>query len=137
MAQMQNAIRKAGYYVYGKGNKIKKLLFCDIVHLNWYEDISPSANKRISFVKKAVFLDLLKVMNKKVIYTLHNKKPHDDNNGLSRRLMKQIIDKADAIIIHSKSSFDIIKGEFDDDYQKKTYYIPLPNYNGVYHDIKQ
>lgn len=68
---------------------------CKIFNLNWIENI----NGKADYYKIVFFLFLLKIFNKKIIYTIHNKKPHNSKNSFwPEKLMCLACRKADAIV---------------------------------------
>lgn len=137
MTLMQTAMRQAGYKVFGRGQKMKKI-GCDIVHLNWFENISDQRFPKIAYLKKVIFLCSMKLLGKKIVFTMHNKMPHDHRkNRLSDRLMKKMVRLSDGIIIHSKYSLEIIHDMFKNVDPDKIYYVPLPNYESAYRDRKK
>jgi len=57
-------------------NSVKpKILSYDYYSLNWFESVIRS----ISFIKRIFLLVLLKTLNKKIIWTVHNRIPHESN----------------------------------------------------------
>jgi glycosyltransferase involved in cell wall biosynthesis len=67
-----------GYYRI-KSDGIKKILSYDCYSLNWFESIFRKRFKWIFFTSRFFFLFLLKILNKKIIWTIHNKIPHEPN----------------------------------------------------------
>lgn len=126
---MQKAMKESGYYVYSKGRNYRKF-FCNIIHFNWYEDV-PN-NKITTYIYKVLFLYIMKLSGKRIVYTLHNKKPHDFKNKYSSKLMHKLLKISDSIVIHSKISRDVIQENFQDVNLKKVKYIPHPNYIDSY-----
>ncbi|WP_304644491.1 glycosyltransferase family 4 protein [uncultured Dubosiella sp.] len=126
---MQDAMQESGYYVYGSGRNLKKF-FCDIIHLNWYEDI-PNDKKYI-YIYKLFFIYIMKLSGKRIVYTMHNKKPHDNKNKYSVKMMRHLLKLSDSIIIHSEISRDVIETNFKEIDLSKVKYIPHPNYINVY-----
>ncbi|MCL1945746.1 MAG: glycosyltransferase [Chitinivibrionia bacterium] len=99
--------------------------------LNWYESRK--------FIKFIVVMLLLKITNKKIIWVMHNKLPHDTKNKfLSSLKMKIIANFADKIIIHSKISEKELKKINDSpNFSAKIAYIPHPNYIETYGKIAE
>ena len=86
-----------------KGNMAEPTDVCDMlrtkaVFLNWEEEHLDK--------KKKFQICLYKMFGAKIIWVLHNKKPHDDQKGdnTSGKNMKWLADKASHIVLHSKSS---------------------------------
>ena len=105
---------------------IKNFFSCKYFVLNWYE----SRNS----LKFFIFIFLLKIMNKKIIWTMHNKIPHDSKNKFLNNLkMKIMINFSYKIIIHSKISINEIKKiNNSKKIENKIIYAPLPNFIGIY-----
>ena len=118
-----------------KKKGIKDILSADIYHLNWYENISSSNSKaksKLMIIKKKVCIYVLKVLRKKIIWTVHNSVPHDlDDSKSIIGLMKFISRKADKIHIMCTDTlnnkyFNLKK------YEKKIVLIPLGDYINNY-----
>lgn len=120
-------------YILCKNNSLFDFLFADIIHLNWYENLSPNSLKLyLGFIIKLFYLYFLFVTKKRVVYTLHNKLPHDKSNlALSKYLMDFVLRISDVIILHSKYSVNFVPEK----YRLKTAYIPHPSYEGIYENI--
>lgn len=120
-------------YILCKNNSLFDFLFADIIHLNWYENLSPNPLKLyLGFIIKLFYLYFLFVTKKRVVYTLHNKLPHDKSNlALSKYLMDFVLRISDVIILHSKYSINFVPEK----YRLKTAYIPHPSYEGIYENI--
>lgn len=135
-------IKKAIYelnYEIIKCGQFASLFKADIVHFNWYESFHTDNKFKlfIRYLKKKTYLNLLKLLNKKIVFTLHNKMPHDFNNKYQIKIMKWLIKKSDKIIIHCKYSYDVLKQyNYKFDYNKIVY-IPLPNFIDVYENKKE
>lgn len=99
-----------------------------IIHLNWYENIASLLN----FLNKTTKLIVFKILGKKIVWTMHNKEPHDNKKpSLQKAFRNLLIFFADTIIIHSLDS----KGELSKKGKKiidKTFYLPHPDYIDVY-----
>jgi len=67
-----------GYYSIKSGG-IKKILSCNYYSLNWFESIFKNRFVWLPFIKRFFLLFLLKILNKKIIWTVHNKIPHETN----------------------------------------------------------
>jgi glycosyltransferase involved in cell wall biosynthesis len=101
----------------------------DIAWLNWYE---ADAGIVKNILKMAILFLLKKLNRKKIIYILHNKKPHDSRKIWHLFLLQNSIYYfSDVIVIHSKLS----EQEIPVKYRQKIQYIPHPNYIGEYGDI--
>lgn len=68
---------------------------CKIYNFNWFE----KAENKKQYIFKCLLLSLLHMTGRKIIYTVHNKQPHNiGNSSLSLKMMKKLSDKADVII---------------------------------------
>jgi len=102
-----------------------------IFHLNWYENIDVTTD----FIKKVSKLFLLKALGKKVIWTMHNRTPHSqDNIWMKKKLIYFLFKLSNQIIVHCQDSFEVIKEMGYSSCLKKTIYVPHPNYIAAYSD---
>lgn len=108
----------------------------EIINLNWYESIFKrnyfDAVKE--YFKKIKYIKELKSKDIKIVWTVHNKVPHDGKYVfLAKKLMKILIKESDAIIIHCKDTKDVLT-ELNHliNIDEKVCYIPHPNYEGAY-----
>ncbi|MAZ29324.1 MAG: hypothetical protein CL868_19910 [Cytophagaceae bacterium] len=129
------ALERKGIQVFSLDDILSnKKLFKEIsiVHLNWYENLG----SHWGFIKKMSRLFYLLFHKKKIIWTLHNKKPHTAKVlYLQKILFKLLCKYASTIIIHSKQSEKIITAQ-DKSFQKKIVYTPHPNYIDVYGPLR-
>lgn len=130
-----------GFEIYSLKELMKPKLFKSIrvVHLNWFENIlgKTMIGMCLDFVIRLSFLFLIKISGKKLIWTMHNKMPHNKNGAVLKiKLIRLLIKYADAIIIHCKASKDIISG-IDNRSENRIHYIPHPNYIGIYGPRKE
>ncbi|MDK0817283.1 glycosyltransferase [Clostridium perfringens] len=133
------SINEAGFEVYPfKGIFFKKNIFNDvkIFNLNWFENIQASNNVKVflKFLIRIIQLKYLKFKNKKIIWTMHNKAPHElKNNKLVNILMKSIAKSSDKIVILSEETILELKGLISkNEIEKKVVKIQHPNYIGEY-----
>jgi len=108
----------------------------DAVHFNWILR-KASDYKFKNYVKtyKIIFwIKLLKKLNKKIIWTMHNKIPHETKNlDLVKRLRRFIIINSDLIIIHCNESKNILRRHLNSkEIQEKILYVPHGNYINSY-----
>lgn len=104
-----------------------------IFNINWFESIEKKGLRGVLeyYVKKCLLV-LLKLTNKKIIYTLHNRVPHhSENRKYSQQLMRWLATNADSIVIMSEDSRKVIddlipgnKGNLPNKVTK----IPHPSY---------
>ena len=116
---------------------LKYFLKTDYFLLNWFETLG--GNKKLDYVKKCFKLLMIKLFNKRILWVLHNKKPHtkdskDKSTKLSIRLMKKLLKQSYKIIILCDESKAVLKSlcKAPKLYENKIYKIQHPNYIGVY-----
>jgi glycosyltransferase involved in cell wall biosynthesis len=111
-----------------KSEGIKKILSYDYYSLNWFESISGNRPKWISFMRKFFLLSLLKISNKKIVWTAHNKIPHESNiySEMLISLLKKLSSK-----IHILCHATIVECDLKK-YEKKIVYIPHGDYFNNY-----
>ncbi|WP_028298771.1 glycosyltransferase [Olivibacter sitiensis] len=100
-------------------------------HLNWFENLDEkSALKQwVLFGKKILLLILIKMHGAKVIWTMHNRTPHNKNHRFLKKWLRNfIVWIADVIVIHSNESAKLINKR----QRMKALYIPHPNYIDAY-----
>lgn len=68
-------------------------------------------------------------MRKKVIWVLHNKKPHRENSCIALFCMRYIAHRADLIITHSKEGISFVGVTYGAKTVEKVKYIPHPVYS--------
>jgi beta-1,4-mannosyltransferase len=135
-----NALVGAGYEVVpldGLLSSWKHYKSIKLVHLNWFENLDDSSKEATlrSFFRKLVALIAIRLGNKKLVWTMHNRNSHEKKSGKwSNVLSSLLIRWADAIVIHSEDS-RIILGEISPSFLRKIVHIPHPEFIGVYGPI--
>lgn len=126
-------LEEANINVVSRGNLKKEFFQTKIFIFNWIEGLQ-SNNVTIAYTKKKLMLIILKLMGKKIVWTLHNKQPHDSSNPIQIKIMKFMVKISDKIIIHSKESVEVINSltSNPEKCDKKILYVPHPNYIGAY-----
>lgn len=103
-----------------------------IINFNFFENIPNNISitkAKIQYYSKCVFLCFCKSIGMKIIYTLHNKRQHDGKyNKLNQRLMEKLIRESDVIVSLCTEGKELIAENYGEDFAKKTYIIPHPNY---------
>ncbi|OJG98704.1 GumI protein [Enterococcus termitis] len=108
----------------------------EIISLNWFENIDSKYFIKILFIYLKKTLQLFFWRKKRIIWTMHNKQPHDRKKGFfSNKLIKNIIKKSDKIIIHSKDSIDTLIEIYGLTKLEKVVYVPHPNYIDQYGEL--
>ena len=132
---VRQAIMKSGYDVESFRNIVKspkKFLRCKIVNFNWFEN-APTYR---SYLKKCLVLFLLRIFRKKIVYTLHNKQPHDlKHNNYAVKLMKKLCKQAVAIVGLCPDTHEVVR-QIAPDTVAKVIVIPHPNYIANYSAMK-
>ncbi len=88
---------------------IPKLIKCDYFFFNWIESISSKKYGTIKYHLAFCFLYLIKRFNKKIIWTHHNKQPHNKNTYKTKKLSNWLINNVHLIITHTTASKPILE----------------------------
>ncbi|HAT4257869.1 glycosyltransferase [Clostridium perfringens] len=112
-----------------------------IFNLNWFESIGKKNSKfyLLDYLSRKWFIIFIKIFNKKIIWTVHNKKPHDiQEDKYVIKIMNLLAEKSDIILIHCDETKEILHNLDVDikEIEKKIRYIPHPNYIGNYNESK-
>lgn len=129
---LYNTIKK-NYEVigYDEAKNSIKLFLADVYHFNWIENTQGKMIK-LKYAKKRFLINILKILHKKIIWTIHNKVPHDTiKKDETLKFMKFMAEKSDKIHILSK---DTMQNDFLGQYKEKIVYIPHGDYIGNYRD---
>lgn len=109
--------------------------------LNWYESLYVDSFFRQfkRYIDKIIVLKKLNKNKKKIIFVMHNKKPHNSKNAIfGEKLMKYLINKSYKIVIHSNETKEVISEMVNyENVKEKIVYVPHPNYIGVYKEAKE
>ncbi|WP_416448238.1 glycosyltransferase family 4 protein [Leeuwenhoekiella sp. A2] len=123
--------KERGYTVFSLKEVFKNyndFISVKIVHLNWFENV----NSLYEFLNKIAKISLLFLFRKKIVWTLHNKRPHVKNFHLLQEILfKLLIRSADKIVIHSRESRNLLL-EINEKVEHKIVHIPHPNYIDSY-----
>ena len=117
---------------YDEAKKQKKLFKYDIYHFNWVEGNNKKRNLsiKLDYLKKAIFIKILKILNKKIVWTVHNNIPHETKNEKEViKFMKFMAKNSKKIHILSKET---LKNNYLKEYKDKIIYIPHGDYIGNY-----
>lgn len=125
---LHEAIRFAGY------EPTSKVADAKYIWLHWYENrIADYAG----FVDKLTTIKTWKQQGRKVIFHIHNKKPHESKvPNISHALMTALADSADQVSIMSTQTKDMLKDMwyYGDDFSHVSR-VPHPNYIGAYGEM--
>lgn len=130
----ETAIKNAGHNV---TYSLKNFFEIDYFLFNWFETLG--GNKQLDYIKKCLKLFFIKLFHKKILWVLHNKKPHskdniDKSSALSIKLMRKLLKESYKIIILCDESLLVLESLCKNKslYISKIYKIPHPNYIGIY-----
>ena len=113
----------------------------DFFVLNWYESLYVDSFLRQSkrYFDKIHFLKKIEKNKKKLVFVMHNKRPHNSKYAIwGKKIMIYLIKKSYKIVIHSEETREVISEMVN--YSKvknKIVHIPHPNYIGVYKDVEE
>lgn len=124
-------LKESGFEIYSLSEAFrswKALKQIEVFHLNWYENLDTA----FDFAKKIVKLLVLLMLGKRIVWTMHNKVPHNGRVVLLQKILTNLLIKhAETIVVHSKETVDILRSK-GAGLERKAKYIPHPNYYGVY-----
>ena len=112
--------------------KLLKIFKAQIYHFNWIEGSEKKQylSIKLDYLRKYIFINLLKILNKKIIWTVHNNLPHEDKNKNDAiKFMKFMAKKSDKIHILCTKT---VEENYLREYQNKIVYIPHGDYIGNY-----
>lgn len=100
------------------------LFKADIYYFNWIENIPSRKFGKVQVLVFVVFLFLLKVLRKKIIWTLHNKYSHEKANCRWTDFMYSLMFRhASFILTHSGEGIDFAREKFPGYASKVKYYV--------------
>jgi beta-1,4-mannosyltransferase len=103
----------------------RRLLDADIYHMNWFDQ----SKSVFSFFSRLLFLILLKLKKRKIVWTIHNVQPHIKVPVYNRFLFHFLARFSNVIHIMSKDSVSIAGVK---KYANKVKWIPHGDYYGSY-----
>ena len=113
---------------------LKNIFSIDLFVLNWYENIYKSKFQYVTYFKRIALLILLRILNKKIVFYVHNIRPHQKNDiepcfNLSHNLFVFLLKMSDSIVVLSKSTPSFFSPNIKKKLEKsgKLYIIPHPN----------
>lgn len=137
---MKDVLHSLGYKVVDYDTALKSPE-TSLINFNFLENIV-AKNQIMAFakyLKRRWILWQCKMRHKRIIFTMHNKIPHNTAySRYSKAIMIRTIQQAAAIHIFSKASVDILR-EYtkNENINNKCFYIPHPNYADDYIPKKQ
>ncbi|SFD10016.1 glycosyltransferase [Bacillus sp. UNCCL81] len=137
--QVTKSMEKSGFEVLSVRETIKNIKNfkeVKVFNLNWYENIydKNSIKAYIHYLFKLCFLFFLKIFNKKIIWTVHNKIPHNTNNEkLSKKMMIKLANLSNIIITHCEdTNLELTNLTGNNKLLNKVRKVNHPNYIGLY-----
>ncbi len=127
---LQEAVERAGYKFSNRASDAK------YVWLHWYENGVADYDK---FLYKISVIGLWRRQGRKVIFHIHNKKPHESKvPSVSHALMTVLADSSDHVSIMSTATKDALKDiwYYGNDFSQVSK-VPHPNYIGAYGSISK
>jgi beta-1,4-mannosyltransferase len=104
----------------------KYIFKADLFIFNWIENLSLRRYGILQIFAFQVFLIIVKLLGKKILWVLHNKYTHDEaRNRLIDFMFKVMMRNSHFILTHSKSGIDFVKEKFPM-YLSKVRYITHP-----------
>lgn len=101
----------------------------DITIFNWYESIPDYKYGLLQSLAAIVYVALLKISRRKIVWVLHNKKSHADGHGSLKLFMaKYIAYMSDLIITHAQEGVEIIRKSYPSA-SGKVHYLDHPTIN--------
>ncbi|GLC29705.1 glycosyltransferase family 4 protein [Clostridium omnivorum] len=135
---VQNSIRNAGYEIISEKNLKNEFKDINTFIFNWYEVLGHEKIFRI-FVKKFFKILYLKFKSKKIVWVVHNSKPHGESSRLPIYFMKFMLRISDNIMILSDDTRKVLYGLNNKvrKYESKVVKVPLPNYISIYKELSK
>lgn len=132
---IQEAIKNAGYKLINEENLKSQFSQVESFIFNWYEVLG---NKKVFniFIKKVLKILFLKFKRKKIIWVVHNKRPHGEDSKWPIYFMQFMLKISNKVIILSDDTMQVLLNlnKNISSYQKKIVKVPLPNYITIYGD---
>ena len=101
----------------------------DVIIFNWYESIPDLKYGLLQASAAIVYLCLLKVARRKIVWILHNRVPHASKYlGLKKFLMSYIARFSDLIITHATEGLELVRNNYPSA-ESKAYYLDHPTKN--------
>ncbi|WP_392531338.1 glycosyltransferase family 4 protein [Nostoc sp. C117] len=108
----------------------------DIIHLQWLHPFFINSNKVVNLLKLLIFilqLIVLKIIGKKIVWTVHNLKNHENQYIILDRIYSTVVAQlANAIITHCKAAKEEVAQEFSIKNKDKIFVVPHGNYIECY-----
>ena len=93
---------------YGILNAFRYLWKADLFYFNWLENIPHLRFGKFQFFFACMLLGILKILGKKIVWTMHNKTPHAEDSRLSNFIFNFLARHSNIVVIHSSESKQIL-----------------------------
>ena len=100
---------------------------CFILH--WVDLIITKRKGFLQVIFYLIAIFTLKLLRKKIVWVLHNKKPHRVNSKLALYCMQFAAKNADLIICHASEGKDFVNTKYGAKAGNKVRYVPHPVYS--------
>lgn len=101
----------------------------DVFIFNWPESIPDVKYGMLQATVAVCFILILKLSGKKIIWVLHNKKPHADGHTKMKKFLTSFIArKADLIFTHATEGVEMIRSQYPSA-ARKTHFLHHPTVN--------
>lgn len=120
-------IERAGYHAVPQDGNRRT---ADYIMYNWYENMNNSGF--IMLIKKILILQYYRITGKKIIWVMHNKRPHESYDRYSNFMMKYLSTISSAIMILCNESINSLRRiNHSNNIIKKVYKVPLISYESL------
>lgn len=109
----------------------------DIFIIQWVDMFPQLKLGKLRCIYLIFCVQLLKLLNKKIVWVLHNKTAHDKNPKnipWINKIMKSMAKYSDLVIVHSQDGILFFKNKFGEKLSNKVVYIPHPAYKKTFFD---
>ncbi len=133
---LYTAIREAGAEVREYASWPLLLSHWDILHIHWPESLLETKSwlhARWSAVKYLRLLDRARSKGTRVVWTVHDLKPHDlVFPDLERRFWQAVLDRVDGVIGLTRTGLDLAHQRFPHLASRPSFVVPHGHYGGRY-----
>jgi beta-1,4-mannosyltransferase len=118
-----NENHRSGTGIFNIFSYLRKI---DLLMLNWIEDLPDKKGGYLQSVFFLLLIRALKLLNVKIVWTLHNKFFHSTQNQyLKKKIFFTLLKKSDLIITHSREGIKFA-GSLTPGVEKRMFYFPHP-----------
>ena len=101
----------------------------DAIHLHWLPAFRADVGGCLKLFAFCFGLTLARLLRKKVVWTVHNLYSHEGSwRWGEKKLIRQVIDAAAAVIVHSPMAVELLNRDFPPNGQSKIVVIPHGHY---------